>query len=136
MSPTLGVYSLCRHLRHRNVSKLPTMRYEQRQQFDYTEDEAIFCDEFDWRAAKWEDEQQRLIDGFEPERCDCCNEFRPGWMANFDLHTIGDDWLQHEKRGSPDTRARLVQRYVGQKLCAQCRSPDKDELGLGILRFS
>eukprot|EP00966_Prymnesium_polylepis_P303665 7014684-Prymnesium_polylepis.1 len=62
--------------------------------------------------------------------------FRPGWLANFGLHTISDDWLKHEKRGSPDTRARLLQRYLGQKLCAQCRSPNKDELGLGIQRFS
>lgn len=59
----------------------------------YTDEEALFCDVFDARAAIFERKQMALVETLEQQpnggRCACCGEIKPVWMGG-ELQLVDD----------------------------------------------
>ena len=118
---------------------------ETKRRFGYTDAEAKFCGSFDWCAASWARKQQQLVEQFDDEACAVCKERRPSWMTSLRVVSADGDgdgskgWLHDELQAgkiSSEMRDVLLRRHAGQRLCARCRQPNKEECRAGILRFS
>ena len=108
---------------HGDVERHLTLRFDAK--FRYTPREATFCARFDALGKKWEERQRDITVGSMPAPCAVCDELRPLFMQN--MRCPDEKFLGLHPN---------FERYRGTTLCYRCRSPKKDEVQAGTLRFS